>query len=409
VADQRTLDVVVYGATGFVGKLLAGYLAEHAPGDVRIGLAGRSEEKLAGVRSELGGRAADWPLIVAESQDAESLAAMARQTRVVATTVGPYRRSGLPLVEACAAAGTDYADLTGEVLFVRESAQHHDAAAASGARIVHSTGFDSIPSDLGVLLLHETAQADGAGELEDTTLVVRAIKGGASGGTIDSMRQQIDEIKRDKEARRAIGDPYSLSPDRAAEPSTDEGDMRGVTHDEELGTWLAPFVMADYNTRIVRRSNALLDWAYGRRFRYREATGVGSGPLGPIKGAALAGGLAAFAAAFALPPTRKLLDRVLPDPGQGPSEETRRKGFFKVAIHTRTSTGARYVAHVAGKGDPGYAATAVMMGETALCLAIDRDKLPDRAGVLTPATAMGSALIDRLRTAGMTFEVERPG
>ena len=407
MSEQRSLDIVVYGATGFVGKLVAGYLAEHAPDDVRIGLGGRSEDKLARVRSELGARAADWPLVTADSDDDGSLAAMARQTRVVATTVGPYRRSGLKLVQACAAAGTDYADLTGEVLFVRETAKHHDTAAANGARIVHSTGFDSIPSDLGVLLLHETAQADGAGDLGETTLVVKAMKGGASGGTIDSMRQQIDEIKRDKDARRAVGDPYSLSPDRSAEPDTDEGDMRGVEHDDEIGTWLAPFVMATFNTRIVRRSNALMDWAYGREFRYRETTSVGSGPLGPVKGGALAAGLVALAGGFALPPTRMLLDRVLPSPGEGPSEEARRKGFFTMRIHTRTSSGARYVAKVAGKGDPGYAATAVMMGESALCLALDRDKLPDRAGILTPATAMGSVLTDRLRAAGMTFEAER--
>ena len=405
--DQRSLDVVVFGATGFVGRLVAEYLAEHAPADARIGLAGRSRDKLAKTRSRLGKRAADWPLITADSGDEEALGALARRTRVVATTVGPYRHRGLKLVQACAAAGTHYADLTGEVLFIRETAKLHDAAAASGARIVHSTGFDSIPSDLGVLLLHETAKADGAGDLEQTTLVVKAMKGGASGGTIDSMRQQIDEITRDKEARRAVVDPYALSPDRAAEPKDGEGDLRGIARDDELGTWIAPFVMATFNTRIVRRSNALMDWAYGRGFRYREVTAVGSGPLGPVKGAALAGGLAALAGGFALSPTRKLLDRVLPDPGEGPSEEARQKGFFRMEIHARTSTGARYVANVAAKGDPGYAATAVMMGESALCLALDGDRLPDRAGVLTPATAKGMPLVERLRAAGMTFDVSR--
>jgi short subunit dehydrogenase-like uncharacterized protein len=410
MSDGRPLDVVVFGATGFVGRLLAEYLAEHAPDGPRIGLAGRSEDKLARVRSGLGKRAADWPLVVADSSDEESLAEMARGTRVVATTVGPYRRSGLRLVEACAGAGTDYADLTGEVLFVRESIERHERAAESGARIVHGVGFDSIPSDLGVFLLHQAASEDGTGELGDTTLVVTGVRGSFSGGTLASLKGQIDDLKTSAEARRVVGDPYALSPDRSSDPTgDDEGDMRGVARDDQVGQWVGPFIIATYNTRIVRRSNALQDWIYGRRFRYREVMAVGTGPLGPVKAVAMAGGLGALAGGLALGPTRKLLDRVLPDPGEGPSEESRRKGFFRLEIHTRTSGGARYVAKVAAKGDPGYAATAMMMGESALCLALDRDRLPQRAGVLTPATAMGGALVDRLLAAGMTLEVERRG
>ena len=406
--ENRTHDIVVFGATGFVGKLLAGYLAEHAPSDTKIALGGRSKEKLEKTRADLPQAARDWPLVVADSSDAEALAAMARDTQVVATTVGPYRKYGKALVDACIEAGTDYCDLTGEVLFVNQTKERHDEAAQNGARIVHSVGFDSIPSDLGVYLLYETAKQDDAGDLEDTKLVVTAMKGAPSGGTIDSMKVTIDEVTKDKASRRTVGDPYALSLDRSAEPDgRDEGDRRGVGRDEDLGQWVGPFVMATYNTRIVRRSNSLLDHAYGRNFRYQEVTGMGTGPLAPAKGAALAGGLGALAGGLAFPLTRKVLDRVLPDPGEGPSEEARRKGFFKMKIHTRTSSGARYVARVAAQGDPGYNATAVMMGESALCLALDRDKLPDRAGVLTPATAMNGALIDRLKAAGMTFEVER--
>jgi short subunit dehydrogenase-like uncharacterized protein len=400
VPDDRALDVVVFGATGFVGRLIAGYLAEHAPADTRIGIAGRSEDKLARVRSELGPRAAGWPLVAADSGDPASLAAMARGARVVATTVGPYHRAGLPLVDACIAAGTHYADLTGEVLFVGESIERHDRAAAAGARIVHSCGFDSIPSDLGVLLLHEAA-----GELGETTLVVTGMKGGFSGGTLASLKGQVDEVTKDREARRRAGDPYALSPDRAAEPKgDDERDSVAIARDEALGQWVAPFVMASFNTRIVRRSNALQGWAYGRSFRYREVTGVGNGPLAPVKAAGLAGGMLALAGGLAVKPSRMVLDRVLPDPGEGPSEEARNNGFFRMEIHARTPGGAHYRARVAAKGDPGYAATAVMMGESALCLALDRERLPARAGVLTPATAMGTVLVDRLRAAGMTFE-----
>ena len=199
----------------------------------------------------------------------------------LATTVGPYRRYGLPVVEACARAGTHYADLTGEVLFMREAIDRFDALAAeSGARIVHSCGFDSIPSDLGVLLLHEAVTADGTGQLEDTTLVVRAMKGGPSGGTIASLQGTVDDARRSPELARLLADPYALSPDRDAEPRLGpEPDLRGVQHDHELGMWVGPFIMGSINTRAVRRSNALQDWAYGPRFRYREVMGFGSGPL----------------------------------------------------------------------------------------------------------------------------------
>jgi short subunit dehydrogenase-like uncharacterized protein len=405
VSDDRPLDVVVFGASGFVGRLIAGRLAEHAPPDVRIGLAGRSRERLAAVRAQLGPRAAEWPLIVADSGDPDSLAAMAGGTRVVASTVGPYRHSGLALVDACIAAGTDYADLTGEVLFVHESMERHERAAEAGVRIVHSCGFDSIPSDLGVLLLHEAVRADGAGDLGETTLVVTSMKGGFSGGTLASLKGQIDDMKTSGAARKVVADPYALSPDRSGDPDgRGERDLRGVAHDEKLGQWIAPFVMAGFNTRIVRRSNALQDWAYGRGFRYREVAGLGNGKLAPVKGAGLAGGIAALAGGLAVKPSRMLLDRVLPAPGEGPSEKARDNGLFRMDIDTTTSTGARYRARVAAKGDPGYAATAVMMSESALCLALDRERLPRRAGVLTPSTAMGSSLVDRLRAAGMTFE-----
>lgn len=411
MGDERALDVVVFGATGFVGRLVAEYLAAHAPEGVRVGLAGRSEERLAEVRDDLGGAAPGWTLLVADSDDPASLDALARETRVVVTTVGPYRRHGLPLVEACAGAGTHYADLAGEVLFMRESAErHHGAAASAGARIVHACGFDSIPSDLGVLLLHEAAEADGAGELEHTTLVVTGMKGGASGGTVASLKGQLDEIQADEELKRIVEDPYALSPDRSAEPDLGpESDLRGVERDDELDLWMGPFVMASTNTRVVRRSNAVLDWRYGRRFRYREVMGFGSGPTAPVKAGAIAAGLGAFQAAMQFGPTSSLLDRVLPDPGTGPDEDARQKGFFRIAIHARTSTGARYVCRVGAQGDPGYAATAVMLGESALCLALDGDRLPDRAGVLTPATAMGTTLVDRLRAAGHTYDTHRQG
>jgi short subunit dehydrogenase-like uncharacterized protein len=404
VRPEREIDVAVFGATGFVGELTAEYLAKHAPDGVSIGLAGRSKDKLERVRSSLPSNASGWPLVVADSSDAASLKALAERCRVVATTVGPYRRFGIPLVEACAEAGTDYIDLTGEPLFIRDSIDRcHARAQESGARIVHCCGFDSIPSDLGVWLLHEEA-----GELEDTTFVVRGVKGGASGGTIDSMTTMIDEVKGDARLRKLLFDPYSLSPDRDAEPDLGRQlDMGPPTHDDNLGEWLGPFVMAAINTRTVRRSNALQDWAYGRRFRYRETMAMGSGLPGLAKATALVGGLGALTGVLALPPARSALGRFIPSAGEGPSAEARAKGFFKIEIHTRTSAGERYVCRVEAPGDPGYAATAVMFGESALCLVLDRDRLPDRAGVLTPATAFDGALVHRLRAAGQTYEVAK--
>jgi len=407
---ERELDVAVFGATGFAGRLVAEYLAQHAPEGIRIGLAGRSESRLAEVRTGLGAVAAQWPVIAADSGDSESLTRLARSARVVATTVGPYQPRGLALVGACAEAGTDYVDLSGEVLFERASAdRYHEVAAASGARIVHGGGFDSIPSDLGVHTLYEAVQADDGGDLEDTTLVVTRLRGGFSGGTLASIIGQVDEVRGDPALRRKAADPYALSPDRAAEPDLGrQRDLMKVRHDADLGMWTGPFLMASINTRVVRRSNALLDWAYGRSFRYQEVSGYGPGRAGFMRATTTTSALGALAAGLAYPRTRRLLvGRVLPGPGQGPSEKTRRNGRFRMEIRTRTSAGRRYQATVAAKGDPGYQATAVMMGEAVLTLVTERDRLPGRAGVLTPATALGTVLTDRLRAAGMTFEAKR--
>jgi len=411
VSTDRELDVVLFGATSFVGRLCAEYLVRAAPPEARIGLAGRSLARLSDLQASLGGRAADWPLLVADTTDQESLTVLAASTRVLATTVGPYRRYGLGVVEACATAGTHYADLNGEVLFMRDAIDRFDALAKeSGARVVHSCGFDSIPSDLGVLALHEAVERDGAGQLQDTTLVVRAMKGGPSGGTIASLQGTVDDARSSPELARLLADPYALSPDRDAEPRLGpEPDLRGVQNDHELGMWVGPFIMGSINTRAVRRSNALQDWAYGPRFRYREVMGFGSGPVAALQAGAIAGGAGALLAGLSIAPARAVLDRVLPSPGEGPSEKQREQGFFRIEIHTRTSDGTRYLCRVGAQGDPGYKATAVMFGESSLSLALDGDRLPQRAGVLTPATAIGNTLIERLRTAGHTLEVERAG
>lgn len=404
-ATDRPYDVVVYGATGFVGKLLAGYLAEHASPEVRIALAGRSRERLQKVRDALPEGARGWAVLTADSSDRAALDALAGQTRVLATTVGPYARYGMPVVEACAEAGTHYADLTGEVLFVRDAIDRVDAVAGrTGARIVHACGYDSIPSDLSTFLLAQRAAADDAGGLSDVRLVA-TLRGGLSGGTVDSVRAQLEAMQQDPGRRRVVTDPFALSPDRSAEPRTRQPRDAGPPSRLPDGRWTAPFVMAHVNTRIVRRSNALQDWAYGRELSYGEVMGAGRGVPGALTAVVTTAGLAGTLAAMAFPPTRAVLDRLLPAPGTGPDEEARAKGWFRMTVDAGTETGRRYRAVAAGPGDPGYAATAVMLGESALALALDGDRLPDRAGSLTPATALGDVLVERLRAAGHTYEV----
>lgn len=405
--SARQHDVVVYGATGFVGKLLAEYLARNAPTDTRIALAGRSRTKLEEVRRGLPRAARDWSVVVADATDEEALRAMVASTTVVATTVGPYLRYGLPLARACAEAGTHYADLTGEILFVRKAIDACDATAkASGARIVTACGYDSIPSDLAVHLLHRQAQQDAAGGLLDTTLHARA-KGGVSGGTVDSSRAQLEAVSSDRRAVKTLFDPYSLSPDRKGEPDLGkQRDPISVFRDAATGDWVGPFVMGSFNSRIVRRSNALRGHVYGRRFRYRELSAYGTGLAARQRATVFTAGLGLVMKAMADPRTRPVFDRLAPSPGQGPDEKTRRAGWFSMKVRTTTETGRRYLATVTAQGDPGYAATTVMLGEAALCLALDGDRLPPAAGVLTPATAMGDALVDRLRQRDFTLRVE---
>ncbi|MEV0028495.1 saccharopine dehydrogenase NADP-binding domain-containing protein [Nocardia sp. NPDC050793] len=415
MADNREFDIALFGATGFVGKLTAEYLLDAAPSDARIALAGRSLDKLTKVRAELGPKAASWDLVVADSTDQAALDALAARTKVVVTTVGPYLRYGLPLVAACAKAGTHYADLTGEPLFIREAIDtYHDEAVRTGAKIVNSCGYDSIPSDLSVYQVYRTSVSDNTGELTDTTLIA-SLKGGVSGGTIDSGRAMMEAIAADSSKASVLSHPYSLSPDKSMEPDvgrqSDQALQRASGIDPSLDGWVSTFVMAAHNTKIVRRSNGLLGWVYGKNFRYREVMSAGKSAAAPLVAAGMAGGIVATMATGALlsrvSAGRKLLDRVLPKPGTGPSEEARRSGWFTMKTYAHTTSGAKYVATFAGQGDPGYQATAVMLGESGLSLAFDTDKQPELAGILTPAAAMGDALTDRLRAAGMTIEVRR--
>jgi short subunit dehydrogenase-like uncharacterized protein len=409
--SAREFDVIVWGATGFAGRLVAESMARlDTPG--RWAMAGRNGAKLEQVRSEIAAEvpnAANVPLLEANADDSASVEALAAKTRVVATTVGPYGLYGKNLLAACVHQGTDYCDLTGEAPFIRWAIdEFHETAKTSGTRIVPTCGFDSIPSDLGVFFLTEQARERGR-KLAEVRGFVTDTKGGASGGTIASMMLISDMMMKDPAIGRLMQDPYALSPDRARDLDTDEEDRLTPRFDVALDHWVAPWVMGSINTRVVRRSNALMGHAYGRHFRYTEELMMPLGRLGFVPAAAVTGGLMTGLTLLALAPTRKLLSRFLPAPGEGPSKEARESGRFSLRFLGRLEGDEKptLAVRVRGRGDPGYLATSRMLAQSALSLAFDPVRPGFEGGILTPATAMGMQLIERLRKdAEMTFEVE---
>lgn len=390
---------------------MAEYLAErHAGTDLRWALAGRSLDRLKAARDEIAGQhpaIANAELLVADAFDRPALDALTRSTDVVATTVGPYAQYGDELVASCVENGTDYCDLTGEVHWIRRMIDaHHDRAAETGARIVHCCGFDSIPSDLGVFVLQEAVRERDGAPAEAIELFVVGARGRISGGTAASLARALEEAK-DPEVRRLLGHPYALNPEGERE-GPDRGDQMGPAKDPVSGRWTGPFVMAAVNTRVVRRSNALLDYRYGRDFRYAEVVRFGRGFSGRARATAFAAGFGAFIAAMALPPTRSLLRRfVLPSPGEGPSRESIENGWFRMVLSARRGDREVASATVDGRRDPGYGATACMLAESALVLALQGRELSSPGGVLTPASALGGALVERLNARDVRFEVRR--
>lgn len=411
----RTYDVVLFGATGFTGKLVAEYIAKNDRGKdpgkkLRWAIAGRSKDKLEAVKRDLVAIDPDLaglPIAIADGLDEASLEALVPQTAVICTTVGPFAQYGRKLVAACAKFGTHYCDITGETPFIRESIdQNHEKAKEMRARIVHCCGFDSIPFDLGVHMLWHRASEKGT-KLSWVKGYAGEMKGTFSGGTVASMIGVVESVRKDPSVRRVLGNPYALDPD-PKKGGPDGPDQRSVKYDDDIGRWTGPFLMAAVNTRVVRRSNALLDGAYGPSFRYAESQTFPN----MLSASMMTAGLGAFAAGLMVEPVRKMLQkRVLPKPGEGPSKEAREAGFFKVRLvgETEPDPNARKLklkGLVEGTSDPGYGETAKMLAESAMCLALDQGSLDARFGVLTPATGMGMVLVERLRRAGMTFSVE---
>ncbi|KPK54889.1 MAG: saccharopine dehydrogenase [Myxococcales bacterium SG8_38_1] len=402
---SRDFDIVLWGATGYTGQLVADYLVRNYLGGdtgLRLALAGRNEEKVRAVAAEVG--APDLPILVGDSFDAGSLDAIASRTEVIISTVGPYAKYGAELVAACVRNGTDYCDLTGETQFVRAMIDaHEEEAKKTGARIVHCCGYDSIPSDLGTLMVQEAFKERHGKYAAEVKMAAVDMKGAFSGGTIASMMNIVDEIKTNPGLRKVLGNPYALNPKGVRGP--DKGDQAGARFDKDLSMWTAPFIMAAINTRVVRRSHALMGLRWGADFRYSEVMGTGKGAKGLARAVSVAGGVVAFMASLALPLTRPFVEKKLPSPGEGPSPEARAKGRFKTLL-VALGDGNEVRGIVSDKRDPGYGSTAVMLSESALCLALDGAELDTAGGILTPASAMGARLIERLRNAGLTLEIQ---
>ena len=401
------VDIVLWGAAGFVGRLLAKYLWPKygASGEIQLALGGLDKSELESVHKEL--KADDrLLLIVGNAFDEPFINALTKNTRLVVTTVGPYARYGSSLVAACAANGTDYCDLSGETQWMHRMINaHQKAAEASGARIVHACGFDSIPSDLGVLFLQTLAQKRFGHPMTDVKMRVKSIRGKLSGGTVASMLNVIEEVRSDPQVAKIAKNPYALAPE-GMQSGVRQPNVATFEYDADVESWVAPFVMAAVNTRVVHRSNALMEHAWGTAFRYDEAMMMGRGLTGRIRAAAFAGTLGAFLAGSYFTPTRFLMKKtLLPKPGEGPSLEERESGFYKLYLIGKDPEGNELRVTVKGDRDPGYGSTSKMLGEAAVCLFSDIGKKEVSGGFWTPATAMGQKLIDRLTAnAGLTFE-----
>ncbi len=389
--SAKDFDIVVYGATGFTGRLVAEYLhGRYGNGDeVRWAMGARSQAKLESVREEMG-LPESTPLVVADSSNTASMQAMVDRTKVVLTTVGPYQIYGSELVGLCANSGVDYVDLCGESVWMRHMIDaHEDAAKASGARIVFSCGFDSIPSDLGIFKLQQLVKEQTGEVCSHISGRVRAMKGTFSGGTAASLTESVKAAKGDPEIFKLAINHYSLVPGFTGveQPNGDK-----VVYSEELKSWVAPFVMAAINTRNVHRSNALLGHAYGEDFTYDEMMLTGDGE----KGQAIANHVAT---------TNPMAGPDAPKPGEGPSKEERETGFYDIAYIGKTKSDKTFVLGVKGDRDPGYGSTSKMISESAICLFKDATDTP--GGIWTTAPAMGDKLITRLEAnAGLSFELE---
>ena len=391
----RDFDVIVFGATGFTGRLVADYLQQCAERDrVRWAIAGRDRAKLAALGLGV-------PILVGDALEPTAMRELAGRTKVVCTTAGPFARYGSELVGACAEAGTHYCDLTGEVPWMRRMIDaHHARARITGARIVHTCGFDSIPSDLGTWATQQAFAGTFGHPAHKVTAVYGEQRGGFSGGTLASALETAREAGADPGVRTLLDNPYALDPDpAAARPAAP--DVRAIGWEPHLKMFTVPFVMAQVNTRVVRRAHVLAGLPWGKDFVYREVMSTPGTARGAVMAAGITGGIAALGFAMRRPTLRAQLARRGPQPGEGPSAERRARGHWKVRLVAEGERDEVLVYVVSDRADPGYGSTAKMLGEAALCLALD--PLSSPGGVQTPSVAMAQPLLDRLRRAGLVF------
>lgn len=398
----REFDVIIWGASGFTGRLVASYIFKKygSDKDLKWAMAGRNLDKLKLVRSEVANE--NVSLLLADSNDQVSLNDLTKRTSVICTTVGPYAKYGSKLVQACVENQTHYCDLAGEVQWIRKVIdKHHESAKSNGTKIVNCCGFDSIPSDMGVYFIQNDARNKGIKIAKHIEMRVAGVSGGISGGTYESLSQVNAEAFKDKNVFKVLINPYGLNPD-GEQNGLDSYDLRSVVFDNSSKNWIGPFLMAGINTKIVRRSNALDEYPYGKDFKYDEATLCGKGFSGRIKGII---GIIPLAILMSAKPgsfVKKIVDKILPKAGEGPDKNKRENGFYNLRFYITYDDGSKDVAKVIGDMDPGYGSTSKMLGEAAVCLA--KDQLTDVGGVLTPSVAMGDKLLIRLKNnAGLTF------
>ena len=397
--NKRDFDLIIWGATGFTGNLVCDYINKnYNERELRWAIAGRNKKKILKLQQKL--KIDDSRTIIADSSDKDSLVKMVKKSKVVCTTVGPYAKYGTNLVEACIEGETNYCDITGETQWIRRIIDRfHTKAKEKNIKIINSCGFDSIPSDMGVFY-SQKIMLEKTGKYASTiNMRVAGAKGGISGGTYNSLSNVLEEALIDKEVRKTLTNPYGLNPiDKQFGP--DKSDLRKVIFDTVSKSWIAPFVMAGINTKIVRRSHALMDFMYGKNFAYDEATLTGKGIAGQIRGymSLIPIFLATRKKGSII---KKIVDFILPKSGEGPSEKTRINGYYNLRFYL-TADKMTYVSKVLGDMDPGYGSTSKMLAESAICLALD--EIPDTYGILTPSVALGDSLLKRLEeNAGLTF------
>ena len=398
---MNRFDIIIWGASSFTGKLVTEYFfKKFGSNKFKWAIAGRNKEKLEIIRSEVADK--KIPILIADSFDEQSLSLIVKETKVICSTVGPYSLYGSLLVELCVKHSTNYCDITGEVHWIRTLIDRfHEDAKMKKIKIVNSCGFDSVPSDMGVYFIQSELKKLNL-HTKEIKMRVAGIRGGISGGTYKSLNNLLKEAYKDKDVFKVLKNPYGLNPIDKME-GDDKKDLQKIIFDEVSGSWIFPFAMAGINTKIVRRSNALSNFHYGKDFTYEEAMIAGKGLKGLIKAAISVLPLAIVS----INPNsfvKKFIDYFMPKPGEGPGIKNREQGFYNLRFFIKLKDNSMALAKVIGDRDPGYGSTSKILAESALCLAFDN--LPSNYGIVTPSYSMGDKLLKRLReNAGLSFEL----